>query len=91
MNALQNAREQSVELAAQNMSAQPAGAFTGEISARMVKECGCKHVILGHSERRPLPCVGNFSALEALDRELKRAMEEEEFLMTATLMLIEQE
>jgi len=35
--------------------------------------------------------VGNFSALEALDRELKRAMEEEEFLMTATLMLIEQE
>ena len=32
--------------------------------------------------------VGNFSALEALDRELKRAMEEEEFLMTATLMLI---
>jgi triosephosphate isomerase len=51
-DALTNAREQSVELAAQNMSQHPAGAYTGEISARMVKECGCKHVILGHSERR---------------------------------------
>ena len=51
-DALVNAREQSVELAAQNMSQHTAGAYTGEISARMVKECGCKHVILGHSERR---------------------------------------
>lgn len=49
---LMNAREEIVELAAQNMSQFPAGAYTGEISARMVKECGCRHVILGHSERR---------------------------------------
>ena len=51
-NVLTAAREPSVALAAQNMSQHTAGAFTGEISARMVKECGCKYVILGHSERR---------------------------------------
>jgi triosephosphate isomerase len=48
------ARVDLVELAAQNMSQHPAGAYTGEISARMIKECGARHVILGHSERRSL-------------------------------------
>jgi len=74
MTALQNAREQSVELAAQNMSAAPAGAFTGEISARMIKECGCKHVILGHSERRSLygetNAIVNAKVLAALEARL---------------------
>jgi triosephosphate isomerase len=51
---LTNTREEVVELAAQNMSQFPAGAYTGEISPRMVKECGCTHVILGHSERRAI-------------------------------------
>jgi triosephosphate isomerase (TIM) len=41
-------------LAAQNMHARSEGAFTGEISAAMLKECGATHVILGHSERRQL-------------------------------------
>ncbi len=43
-----------VTLGAQNMSAEPAGAYTGEISARMLKELNCEFVILGHSERRQL-------------------------------------
>ena len=43
-----------VALGAQNMSAEPAGAFTGEISAKMLKEIQCDYVILGHSERRQL-------------------------------------
>ena len=47
-------RNDNVELAAQNMSQHPAGAYTGEISARMIKDVGCQHVILGHSERRSL-------------------------------------
>ena len=71
---LVNAREQSVELAAQNMSAQPAGAFTGEINARMIKECGCKHVILGHSERRSLygetNAIVNAKVLAALEARI---------------------
>ncbi|NOY40668.1 MAG: triose-phosphate isomerase [Planctomycetes bacterium] len=42
----------SVGLGAQNMSCQPSGAFTGEISAGMLTDIGAQYVILGHSERR---------------------------------------
>ena len=41
-------------LAAQNMFYETNGAFTGEISGTMLREAGCTHVILGHSERRSL-------------------------------------
>jgi len=36
----------------QNMCVEPKGAFTGEIAGPMLKDLGCKAVILGHSERR---------------------------------------
>ena len=39
-------------LGAQNMCSEPNGAFTGEISAAMLVDLGCRYVILGHSERR---------------------------------------
>ena len=39
-------------LGAQDIFWEPSGAYTGEVSASMVKEVGCTHVILGHSERR---------------------------------------
>ena len=42
----------SIEVGAQNMHAEEKGAFTGEISAAMVKSCGASRVLLGHSERR---------------------------------------
>jgi len=42
----------SVMVAAQNMHAEPKGAFTGEVSASMLKDAGARWVILGHSERR---------------------------------------
>lgn len=41
-----------VGLGAQNLYFEHSGAFTGEISAAMLKDVGCKYVILGHSERR---------------------------------------
>jgi triosephosphate isomerase len=41
-----------VFLAGQNMHSELSGAFTGEIAATMLKDVGCSHVILGHSERR---------------------------------------
>ena len=44
----------SVFVAGQNMHWEKKGAFTGEISPLMLKEIGCSHVILGHSERRAL-------------------------------------
>ena len=42
----------TILLGAQNMSAEKGGAFTGEISAEMLKDLYCRYVILGHSERR---------------------------------------
>ena len=41
-----------VRVGAQNVSAEPGGAFTGEASAAMLKDVGCEYVIVGHSERR---------------------------------------
>jgi triosephosphate isomerase len=41
-----------IGLGAQNMHWEPAGAYTGEVSAAMLVDAGCTHVILGHSERR---------------------------------------
>jgi triosephosphate isomerase len=43
-----------VDLGAQNMHANGAGAYTGEIGAPMLRELFCHYVILGHSERRTL-------------------------------------
>jgi triosephosphate isomerase len=46
--------DSNICLAAQNCHASESGAFTGEVSAPMLKEVGCSYVILGHSERRQL-------------------------------------
>jgi len=43
-----------VKLGAQNLNVNSSGAFTGEVSANMIKDFGAKHVIVGHSERRSL-------------------------------------
>lgn len=50
--AFESLREYPVEIAAQNMHQHNEGAFTGEISAKMLKSVGVNTVILGHSERR---------------------------------------
>ncbi len=42
----------NISLAAQNMHWEDKGAYTGEISAEMLLDSGCKYVIIGHSERR---------------------------------------
>jgi triosephosphate isomerase len=43
-----------VKLGAQNLYFEDSGAFTGEISAAMLKSIGCEYVIIGHSERRTI-------------------------------------
>lgn len=43
-----------IKLGAQNMYFEQSGAFTGEISAKMLKSVGCEFVIIGHSERRTI-------------------------------------
>ena len=42
----------TIKLGAQNVHFQASGAYTGELSADMLKAAGCKYVIIGHSERR---------------------------------------
>ena len=50
-------------LGAQNLNVNPAGAYTGEVSADMIKDFGAQYVIVGHSERRSL--YGETSAIVA--------------------------
>jgi triosephosphate isomerase len=52
--ACEAARNSNVAVSAQDMYWEREGAFTGEISAAMIKEAGAEYVIIGHSERRTL-------------------------------------
>jgi len=46
--------DSKVFVGAQNMNMEKCGAFTGEVSGEMLKDIGCTHVIIGHSERRTI-------------------------------------
>jgi triosephosphate isomerase len=59
-----------IHLAAQNLYWEEKGAFTGEISPLMLKEVGCRYVIIGHSERRQF--FGETD--ETVNRKIKAAL-----------------
>ncbi len=46
--------ESGITVGAQDLCAEPVGAFTGQVAASMLKDVGCRSVIVGHSERRRL-------------------------------------
>src|ERR1700741_48693 len=52
--AAEAAKSTNVAICGQNVSWSKEGAFTGEVSAAMLVEAGCRYVIIGHSERRQL-------------------------------------
>lgn len=52
LNSLSKLGGTTVKIGAQNCHQNESGAFTGEISAKMIKSVGCEYVIIGHSERR---------------------------------------
>ncbi len=59
-----------IKLGAQNMYFENEGAYTGEISAQMLKSAGCEFVILGHSERRAI-----FNESDSLiNKKIKKAI-----------------
>ena len=64
-----------IEVAAQNMCAKESGAFTGEISASMIKGVHVDLVILGHSERREYFGETNESLAAKVDTALKNNLE----------------
>ena len=51
-----NAHLSVIDVGAQDVSKQAPGAYTGEVSAAMLKDMGCRYVIVGHSERRQYHC-----------------------------------
>ena len=63
--------DSQVKLGAQTLNTNSSGAFTGEVSANMIKDFGVRHVIVGHSERRIL--YGETSSLVA--EKVKAALE----------------
>jgi triosephosphate isomerase (TIM) len=70
-NVVEAVNTNRIGVSAQNCAAEPKGAFTGEVSAGMVKSTGAEYVILGHSERREY--YGETS--ETLNKKLALALE----------------
>jgi triosephosphate isomerase len=60
----------SIALAGQNLHWEESGAYTGEVSATMLLDVGCKYVIIGHSERRQFFGETN----ETVNRRVKAAL-----------------
>jgi triosephosphate isomerase len=68
----QTLQDSAIALGAQNLHWEQQGAFTGEISAQMLVDAGCSHVIIGHSERRQL--FGETDA--SVNRKIRAALSE---------------
>ena len=64
--------DSSLQLGAQDCSDQNKGAFTGQVSASMLKDLSCTYVILGHSERRALLKENN----EVIKQKAQQALQE---------------
>jgi triosephosphate isomerase len=60
----------NVRLGAQNLYPEPSGAYTGEVSAQMLADLGCRYCIVGHSERRHI--LGETDAM--IRRKVKAAL-----------------
>jgi triosephosphate isomerase (TIM) len=52
-------KDSDVALGAQSLCAEAIGAFTGEVSAAMLKDVGCSYALVGHSERRQIYAEGD--------------------------------
>lgn len=62
--------ESQISLGAQNLFWEAEGAYTGELSPGMIKDAGCKYVIIGHSERRKYFAETN----ETVNKRVKAAL-----------------
>lgn len=62
--------DSNIDLGGQDLYWEEKGAYTGEVSAQMLKDAGCKYVIIGHSERRKYFGETN----EAVNKKVKAAL-----------------
>ena len=65
-----NAQDTNIKIGAQNMHWEEKGAYTGEVSAEMLKAVGVEYVIIGHSERRAYFAETD----ETVNKKLKKAL-----------------
>ena len=70
---LMNAQGTNIKIGAQNMHFEEKGAFTGEVSGKMLKSIGVEYVIIGHSERREYFAETD----ESVNKKIKAAFENE--------------
>ena len=68
---LLNTQETNIKVGAQNMHFEESGAYTGEVSGKMLKSIGVEYVIIGHSERREYFAETD----ETVNKKLKAAFE----------------
>ena len=70
---LLNAQGTNIKIGAQNMHFAESGAYTGEVSGKMLKSIGVEYVIIGHSERREYFAETD----ETVNKKIKAAFENE--------------
>ena len=70
---LMNAQNTNIKIGAQNVHFEEKGAYTGEVSAKMLKSIGVEYVIIGHSERRQYFAETD----ETVNKKIKAALEKE--------------
>ena len=70
----ENLSDSGIELGSQNVYFESEGAFTGETSVQMLKDCGVRYVIIGHSERRHLFNESNTSLNKKLHAVLDKGL-----------------
>ena len=95
-SAIEAAKGSNIKIGAENVHFKASGAYTGEISAEMLKECGVEYVVVGHSERRQYfgetDQTVNLRSLAALKAGLKpiicvgETLEQRELGYTETLL-----
>jgi triosephosphate isomerase len=72
VSTVKSLNQKYISIGAQNIHHEDHGAFTGEVSIPMIKEAGCTHCLIGHSERRHI--FGESNAF--ISKKLKKCTEE---------------
>ena len=72
---LSNFKDSNFNLAGQNVSNQSSGAFTGQLSAQMLKDCGAEYCLIGHSEARQYLMETNDNIKQKFDQLIQESIQ----------------